>query len=203
MLVLLAWATSLPAQIMREQADTIVLQHIQNEVSVPYLLYVYNHAPSEDEMVITTYNEEKIKIKYACWAYYLNENPELTEPCQHRYLFVKANDGNLLEITTSNDLTPTELSEWATVGVANWDRSQEMLLYPNPTTGELRIMNYELRIEGVEVFDVYGRKLLEEKGERRKEKGEWVLNLSHLPAGIYFVKIRNEAGEVVKKVVKQ
>ena len=32
MLVLMAWATSLSAQITREQADAIVLEHIQNEV---------------------------------------------------------------------------------------------------------------------------------------------------------------------------
>ncbi|MDR2970724.1 MAG: T9SS type A sorting domain-containing protein [Bacteroidales bacterium] len=29
------------------------------------------------------------------------------------------------------------------------------------------------------------------------------MNISHLPAGLYFVKIITEQGEVVKKVVKQ
>jgi len=52
-------------------------------------------------------------------------------------------------------------------------------IYPNPTTGELRIENYELRIDGV------------------------VLDISHLLAGVYFVKIQTETGEVVRKVVKQ
>ena len=33
---------------------------------------------------------------------------------------------------------------------------ENITLVPNPTTGEVRIMNYELRIMNVEVFDIYG-----------------------------------------------
>jgi len=32
----------LSAQITREQADKIVWEHMQNEVTTPYLLYVHN-----------------------------------------------------------------------------------------------------------------------------------------------------------------
>jgi len=35
----------------------------------------------------------------------------------------------------------------------------QILLYPNPTTGELNITSYELRIKGVEIYDIYGRKV--------------------------------------------
>jgi hypothetical protein len=72
----------------------------------------------------------------------------------------------------------------------------EVIIFPNPTTGELQITNYELQITNVEVFDVYGRK---QKAESRKQN---MLDISHLPAGIYFVKIITEAGEVVKKIIK-
>jgi type III secretory pathway lipoprotein EscJ len=63
-LVLLACATSLTAQITYEQANAIVFQHIQNEVNTPYKLYVYNHAPSANDIVLTTHNDEKIKVKH-------------------------------------------------------------------------------------------------------------------------------------------
>jgi len=39
-------------------------------------------------------------------------------------------------------------------------------IYPNPTTGELRIKNFELGIRGIELFDVYGRK-------HEGTKGKW------------------------------
>ena len=68
---------------------------------------------------------------------------------------------------------------------------------PNPTTGELRIESGELTIENVEVLDISGRK---QKVESKKEN---VLDISHLPTGIYFVKISTETGEVVRKVVKE
>ena len=161
-LVLIACAISLTAQITREQADAIVIKHIKKEVKPPSLLYVYNQAPGTNEIVITTHNEEKMKIKYACWAYYLNENPEISEPCRHRYFFVKENDGNLLEVITNNDLIPNNLAiQWTfvdsiLVSVRKFEKEPNILLYPNPTTGELRITNYELRIDNIEIFDIYG-----------------------------------------------
>jgi hypothetical protein len=204
--VLLTWGTSLFAQITREQADTIVIKHIHKKVSPPSILYVYNYAPSANEIVIATYNEEVIKIKHACWAYYLNENPENSTPCQHRYLFVKENNGNLLEIITSNDLIPNDLTvQWTfmdsiMVSVNNIEKKPNIVLYPNPTTGELRVTSYELQVAGIEVFDVYGRKVL--SNHHITSSTHPLTNISHLSSGIYFVRIKTENGEVTQKVIK-
>jgi len=195
MLVSLALATSLSAQITREKADEIVFEHLQKEVTTPYLLYVYSHAPSEDEIVITTYNEENIKVKYACWAYYLNENPELSEPRQHRYLLVKENDGNLLEIITANDFGVENLTGWSLLSISEVN-ALKIKIYPNPTSGELRVMSDELRVTSVEVFDIYGRK---QKAESRKQNE---INISNLAAGLYFVRITTEMGEIIRKITK-
>ena len=73
-------------------------------------------------------------------------------------------------------------------------------VFPNPTTGELRIDNGQLTIKGVEIYDVSGRKLFEQK---ENLTDLWSYNLTVFPAGVYFVRIQTEAGEVVKKVVKQ
>ena len=70
----------------------------------------------------------------------------------------------------------------------------EVLVYPNPTTGELRVESGELKVESVEVFDVYGK--------RRKGEKELVINISELEAGVYFVKITTEKGVVTKKIIK-
>jgi hypothetical protein len=71
-------------------------------------------------------------------------------------------------------------------------------LYPNPTTGQLQITNDESGIKDVEIFDIYGRKKSHASRVTCNE-----INISDFPAGTYFVKISTEAGEVVKKVVKQ
>jgi len=70
-------------------------------------------------------------------------------------------------------------------------------VYPNPTSGELRIESGEWKIKNFEIFDLCGRI------QNVKFSTEGRLDISHLSAGIYFVKISTEAGKVVKKVLKE
>ena len=76
---------------------------------------------------------------------------------------------------------------------------EKIMVVPNPTTGELRVTSYELQVTDVEVYDIYGRKLLSHTSLLSPET---VINISHLQNGIYFIKVITESGEVVKKVVK-
>jgi hypothetical protein len=74
-------------------------------------------------------------------------------------------------------------------------------IFPNPTAGVLNLIqetinNEQLTINNIEIFDIYGRK---QKAEGRKQN---VIDISQLSAGIYFVKISTETGEVVKKIIK-
>ena len=75
----------------------------------------------------------------------------------------------------------------------------DISIYPNPTTGELRIKNYELGIDNVEVFDIYGIKQLAIFNFQFSTQ----IDISHLPAGIYFVRITTEKGVVTKKIMKK
>jgi hypothetical protein len=71
-------------------------------------------------------------------------------------------------------------------------------IYPNPTSRELRIESGESKIENVVIYDVFG------KIQRIDNwKTENIIDISHLPAGVYFVKISTEAGEVTRKVLKE
>ena len=80
--------------------------------------------------------------------------------------------------------------------------NHELRIYPNPVKNELKIDNGELTINNVEVFDVLGRM---QNAESRMQNGEkeMIINISHLPSGIYFVRVSTELGEVIKKVVKE
>lgn len=71
-------------------------------------------------------------------------------------------------------------------------------IYPNPTIGELKIESGELRIEDVVIYDIFG------KIQRMDSwKTENTIDIYHISAGIYFVRICTAAGEVVKKVLKE
>jgi hypothetical protein len=110
------------------------------------------------------------------------------------------------------------------------DVINDMLIsvYPNPTTGELTICGERYAVSGIEVYDVYGRwieiprfarndigdkfpfNLLKgcQKGgvvkEGRQPQADGVvINISHLPAGIYFLRIESGSQTSVCKIVKQ
>ena len=85
------------------------------------------------------------------------------------------------------------------LGINNY--TSNLFLYPNPTTGKLRIENGELRIENVEVFDIYGRKCFLSTCPL-VHSSTTTIDISHLSVGLYFVKIYTESEVVTKKVIK-
>jgi hypothetical protein len=79
-------------------------------------------------------------------------------------------------------------------------------IYPNPTNGELTITTSEYPIFDIRIYDVMGRevqslKFKVQRSEFLNFKPE-TLNISYLPAGIYFVRIQTENEVIMKKVVK-
>ena len=71
-------------------------------------------------------------------------------------------------------------------------------VYPNPTTGQLTVSGTNLK--GAEVYDLTGRK---QPAENSKANDGIRINISHLSAGIYFLKIQTEEGTVTKKIIKK
>jgi len=78
---------------------------------------------------------------------------------------------------------------------------ENVTVAPNPTTGQIKIESGELKIENVEIFDIFGRELSSHSHISSSTHHE--IDISNLSTGLYFVKIKTEMGEVVKKVVKQ
>ena len=72
---------------------------------------------------------------------------------------------------------------------------------PNPTRDELRITSNKGQIGRIEFFDVIGKKVFTPLPFQNSS--EIVVNISHLQVGIYFVRISTEAGDVIKKVLKE
>ena len=72
----------------------------------------------------------------------------------------------------------------------------ELKIYPNPTTGELRIENGELKIENVEIYDIYGKKI---SSHHLIPTSSHHFDVSQLPAGIYFLKMGNKTAKFVKQ----
>jgi hypothetical protein len=134
--------------------------------------------------------------------YDINTTATVTATANFGYKFVNwTKDG--VEISTNNPYSfmVTEDTELIAnfeeeVGIESLEIST-VKIYPNPTAGMLKIES-ELGIESVVIYDIFGKI---RKIENRKFEN--IIDISHLSAGVYFVKISTKAGEVTKKVVKE
>ena len=82
-----------------------------------------------------------------------------------------------------------------TLGESIAELSSAINVYPNPVNDKLYIET-EVAIEEVVVYDVYGRQQLAVGGQQS------AVSVANLNSGVYFIKVRTENGEIVKRFVK-
>jgi len=86
-------------------------------------------------------------------------------------------------------------------------QTDSFIIYPNPASNELHVTSYTLHVTDIEVFDVYGRtqnvKFPSNKLEGWQPKADGVvIDISNLPAGVYFVKIYTKENQItIKKLI--
>jgi len=117
-----------------------------------------------------------------------------------------------ITVTPEDGITTLEYTVVVTraddVGILENSLAAAIDVYPNPTTGELIIdasagsaTGGQLTIEKIEIFDIYGKLL--NNYQLSIINYQFKIDISHLQAGTYFLKVITEQGEVIKKVVKQ
>jgi len=206
MLTLFAWTATLSAQITREKADEIVINYVKNEVAPTegvslnaFLLYVNANTPNENGFSMTTVNGETIKAKYACWVYYVRLAVRDCDRCispQQRYLFVKEDNGSVLEIITNED-DPQDVSLWTHVNIPVGiieTKANSQFLYPNPVDDWLTIPCNGENVR-VEIYDLKGVRLF---AETLSGADTCQLNVSFLSAGTYLVNVGGKTYRLIK-----
>ena len=115
---------ALSAQTTQPEADGIALERLNQETR-PYTLYAKEDV--QQKMTITTDNEEILELDYACWVYYVHYVNNTG-----KYLFVKASNGNVLEVNMNGDAMPEDLAEWriVTLGISQsmWKYTDECII---------------------------------------------------------------------------
>ena len=119
--------------------------------------------------------------------WYTTYNPFYCHLCFDKYAYCTISDYPLRWGQTS--LTEG-IDETETIAFAN--------IYPNPTTGMVTVAGENLR--QAEVFNMLGQQVCSIKGE----DNELRINMTALPAGVYFVNVTNEEGRrCVRKMVRE
>lgn len=90
----------------------------------------------------------------------------------------------------------------SSVGVEENALNGAIGIYPNPTSGELNIMNNDsdLRINSLEVVNALGEIIFI---ENNLSDGNHVINLNNVSEGVYFVKLNTNEGVSIRKVIKK
>ena len=122
-------------------------------------------------------------------AFYLDENLQYGN--YEYYIITYYAEGCISELSNS-------VIETIELGAKDAKEFEEIVLYPNPTTGELRVQCSMFNVQCVEVFDIYGRNVSNLISHISNQK----IDVSRLQAGIYFVKIITEKSVVIKKIIK-
>jgi hypothetical protein len=88
-------------------------------------------------------------------------------------------------------------------GISENQKNEMIQIVPNPASNtiEIRVMSNGLQVKNIEIYDIYGKK---QKAESSNQKAEGVveMNISHLPAGTYMVKILTTNAIIAKKFIK-
>jgi hypothetical protein len=117
----------------------------------------------------------------------------------------------VLTFKSTDAYAEVQLTGLSHLGINDNKNENEISVYPNPTTGELTVCGERLAVNGIEVFDVYGRSIeiprfakndVIPNGAQQNEESI-TMNISHLSAGIYMIAIYTENGVIHKKIVKE
>ena len=74
------------------------------------------------------------------------------------------------------------------------------ILSPNPANEQLRITNYELRMNRVILIDITGKEVV---NLLQNNENDVTIDISKIPTGVYQVKIETDKGTFTSKVVKR
>jgi subtilisin family serine protease len=175
-----------------------------NSVKLSFALYNQGRNELVDELSVY-YKTSFFSDWILCKTYSENQNKWLldslilpvVETMEEIYICFQAKINGGRGICLDNIL----VEQHNDVGVIENELSNKVNIYPNPTTGELKITTSDIRnpISDITIFDVSGRI---QKAENRISNIEVILDISHLNSGLYFIKVKTDAGEIIKKVVK-
>jgi hypothetical protein len=117
-----------------------------------------------------------------------SQNPSATPTTTTTYTVTITNTG--LGCTSSASVTIN-----VTVGVDDYSDGNELTVYPNPTTGIVNINeNFISNDYQVYLCNSFGEAVMMENNAK-------TIDLSDFPAGIYYLKIRGEKVDLIKKII--
>ena len=97
-----------------------------------------------------------------------------------------------------NGLFKSILAQWG-LDINEYSQETKVKVYPNPTNDRLYIET-ETETNDITIYDVYGR--VQNLRISESQNLRISIDVAKLNAGIYFIKINTEEGNIVKRIIK-
>lgn len=108
-----------------------------------------------------------------------------------------SNGSYACEITNECSIDTTLCIDISGLGITDNNTSSNLLIYPNPTNGELNIETGTLTIAEAKIVDITGKTIATISFDSN------TADVSYLANGIYFLQIQTENGLVTQKIIKE
>jgi hypothetical protein len=125
-------------------------------------------------------------------------------PCTFHIRFAPGDAGEfneVLKLLSTEAYAEIKLTGKALLGINDDTIDNTIAIFPNPTSGKLRMESGELRIQIIEIYDIYGKIVLSHHSITSSSNQE--LDISNLSSGIYLIVIHTDIGIIHKKIVKE
>ena len=194
--------------IVYQNYDNVLMQLVNEELDE----YTYD---ANNNMTSAIYSEWDTGInawifnyKYE-YIYNLEVNiSEIIAPeWYNNYLYPPFYNELLTEIYYSWDGTDFTINSKGTfyysdiVGINEVIDNSIFIIYPNPANDYIMINAGSTNTNEIQIFNVYGQCLM--SVDTQNNISEYRVDISNLPAGMYFTRIANDKNNVVKRFVKQ
>ncbi len=87
------------------------------------------------------------------------------------------------------------------VGINEAIDNSLITIYPNPANDFIMINTQSINNNEIQIFNAYGQNVM--IVESHCNVPQQRIDISQLPAGIYFIRISNDVNNITKKIIKQ
>ena len=174
-------------------------------------LYEYTEHPYPVQNLQLADNDSTLLITWEapeqgsplCYNIYINDELAAENHNELSYS-TKANGLTVAKVVAVYENGKTSASVIDNISIENntesiIENNISLNIYPNPVNDKLYIVT-EDEVKEVVVYDIYGRRQVTETSSHLDMTS---VNVSGLNAGIYFVKINTNQGEIVKRFIKR
>ena len=174
---------------------------VGNNISINGYFFWDNQFPAAGVSIpFYAYGGSSYKWNFGDGTAIVNTTSSMT-PVNHTY----ASTGtDTITVVISNSCGKTEtlkqIINIGTVGILEKNYDNNFVIYPNPANDNITIESTIVNKDAmISIYNIQGELLLQQTMLQNKTN----VNVSALPSGLYFVKVKTEKGEAVIKFVKE